>query len=134
MIELATAEHEAAHLVVGLALGLKLKRAFVRRADLNGVAVDGLVWFSGFARRKLAQGVMACAGIAYERRIKRVGFTWYDEKFARECFSSRSDLETGVRLAREILDCRRRAHTRLAVELCDRDLTARDIAALVHEL
>ena len=137
MLDLADAEPEAAHLVVGCALGLKLKRAFVRRQydkDLKAL-VDGITYFSGFERRKLAFGIMACAGLAYERKINR-GADHYasgDIKLARMCFSSLHDIEVGVKLARELLDGRRRLHARVASELCDRDLGPADIELLVVE-
>lgn len=132
-LNLSDAEHEAAHLVVGLALGLKLKRAFVRRATYEGILIDGLVYFNGYARRRLAVGVMACAGIVWEARLGRKGLDWVDAKLARDCLTSAHDVKVATNLAREILDGRRRLHARVASELCDRDLGPADVERLVLE-
>lgn len=132
-LNLADAEHEAAHLVVGLALGLKLRRAFVRRETWNGLTIDGLVYFNGYQRRRLAIGVMACAGIVWEAKLGRKGLDWVDAKLARTCLTSTHDVLVATRLAREILEGRRRLHARVASELCDRDLGPADVEALVLE-
>ena len=137
MIDVTAAEHEAAHLVVGLALGLKLRKATARRSILNGQIVDGHVWFQP-GRHYLAFGIMVCAGIAWERRPEVAAQSWpeaieADYKQAWQIHRFKANIETSVRVAREMLDARRRLHARVTSELLDRDLTGRDIEALVIE-
>ena len=131
MIDTATAEHEAAHVVVGLALGLRLRRATLQPTPIgrDGIAV-GYAWFE-HGKNYMAHAIMVCAGVAWDRRTG--GDTSHDYALAKHTLRYRADVETGVRVAREMLDSRRRLHARLTSELLDRDLTAADIEAIVNE-
>ncbi len=132
MLDIRTAEHEAAHLVVGCALGLSLARATTNPSVLNGSEVLGYTWFRGPEPANLAYCVMYCAGIVWEERPGGELFSArLDLRLAKEFAKTKHDLNTAKRLAREILDGRRRIHARIASELCDRDLTSRDVEALV---
>jgi hypothetical protein len=129
----AVAEHEAAHMVVGLALGLKFKRARLEETVIkDGLVELGHVWFAGSARRGLALTVMYCAGIAWElkRGADPVAIE-ADRKLAHRYLISKHDMTTAVRLADELLTARRKAHARVASELCDRDLGPADVARLI---
>jgi hypothetical protein len=65
-ISLATAQHEAAHVVVGLHLGLSLREASAMRGVCpDGAVVEGYVWFPRGPSSALA--LMYAAGPAWER-------------------------------------------------------------------
>lgn len=127
------AEHEAAHLVVGLALGLKLKRAKLEETCIkDGFVEQGYVWFAGGNRRGLALTLMYCAGIAWElKHAADPVAIEHDRKLARKYFISAHDLKVGVRIADELLQSRKAAHARVASELCERDLGPADVARLI---
>ncbi len=133
-IDTATAEHEAAHVVVGLALGLRLRKATIVPSPLgkNGIAC-GHVWFRS-DRKYLAQAIMLGAGVVWDRAN---GFepdaTPAGDLAQVTRLVSRGDVPTCLKLAEELLDSRRRLHARIASELCDRDLSAADVEALVIE-
>ncbi len=134
VLDTLTAEHEAAHVVVGLALGLKLVRAHVAHARPEHDSSEGFAWFKP-GRAYMAFGIMTCAGIAWENRPGGTPeYASFDMKLAKQVLRTNASVRTGVRLARELLDGRRRLHARVAAELCDRDLTAADVDALVLEL
>ncbi len=128
----ATAEHEAAHVVVGAALGLRLRKATIAAGELNGHVAAGYSWFY-VGRKYMAFGIMACAGIAWERKCGRNGDAIAgDLEIARQVWDCRrSEIETGVRLARELIDARARIHSRIASKLCDRDLGPGDLERLI---
>lgn len=133
-LDTATAEHEAAHVVVGLALGLRLRRATASPSPLGkrGIAC-GYVWFYS-DRKYLAQAIMLCAGVIWDREN---GFapctTSAGDRAQAARLVSRRDLPTCERLAAELLGARRRAHARVASELLDQSLGPADIERLVLE-
>jgi hypothetical protein len=134
VIDPRTAEHEAAHLVVGCALGLKLRRATVLPGTTDP-KLDGYAWFHGPMRAHAAFGVMYAAGIYWESRAGGdPEDARYDKVHARACFKSAADVRTAARLAGEILTARRGVLARVARELLDRDLTAKDVQSLVLDL
>ncbi len=134
-IDTATAEHEAAHLTVGLALGLRLRKATIVPSPLGrrGIAC-GYVWFYS-ERKYLARAIMYGAGAVWDRKA---GFE-PDDTSAGDLAQvatlvSRADVPTCLKLAEELLDSRRRLHARIASELCDRDLSGADVEALVLDV
>ncbi len=130
-IDHAVAEHEAAHIVVGLALGLRLRRAVVGPCEWRGWAALGYTWFAVGPRKRLAAGIMSCAGIAWEARPSGdAQGAAGDRILAREWLTSLHDVAVGTRIAAEILRGRRAIHARLAAELTDGALGPRDIARL----
>lgn len=134
MIDFAVAEHEAAHMVVGLALGLRLKRAAVEEFAWRGWRAMGFTWFAVGPRKRLAAGVMASAGMAWEGRPGGdLGFASGDQQLAREWLKSAHDVATATRIAAEILSGRKAIHAKLAHELCNGALGPRDVARLVLE-
>ncbi len=134
-LDVQTAEHEGAHLVVGLALGLRLRAVSLEPIVLDGHVTLGYTWFGGSEREGLARSVMYCAGVAWESRPGGTPVAAsVDKKLARKYFRSTHDLRTGVRVASEILATRRRAHARVVAELLDHaKLGPRDIERLVLE-
>jgi len=132
-VDLAVAEHEAAHMVVGLALGLRFKRAAVEDFEWRGWQAGGFTWFAGGPRTRLASGVMSCAGIAWESRQGGVPeYADGDRKLAREWLASMHDVRAATRIANEILTSRKRIHRTLAHRLCEAPLGPRDVARLVR--
>lgn len=131
MLDTATAEHEAAHVVVGLALGLKLRKATIQPTPTGATGIMlGYAWFE-HAKNYMAHAIMLCAGVAWERRPGGLGDSPEDYALAKHALRYKRDVETGVRIADELLKARRRAHARVASELCERDLGPADVARLV---
>jgi hypothetical protein len=132
------AEHEAAHVVVGLALGLPLKVATLRKDVWRKIEIEGFTWFGGY-RRHLAHGITNCAGVVWESRPGGDPRSARgDLRLAREHLvsnvngrSTRAAVETGCRVAAEILKSRRGILARVARELCDRDLRPTELAEMV---
>jgi len=124
------AEHEAAHIVVGLALRLPFKAARLGEERWRNLTILGYTWFGG--RCHIAHGVAACAGIVWERRPGgRPDAAAGDRRLARENLRTRAGIETGCRLAAEILSRRRGILEIVARELCDRDLGPAELAEMV---
>ena len=124
--------HEAAHVVVGVALGLRLRRAVVAREPLPGGRVGlGWVQFAGGVRRRLAHAIMAAAGVAWERATGGRG-DYYDRRYARELVASGHDLESCVVAASALLATRGAAHAAVTRALLERDLGPRDIEAIAR--
>jgi hypothetical protein len=132
-IDLPLAEHEAAHLVVGLSLGLRLRTVSLEPTVLDGLTVLGYTWFGGSSREGLARSIMYCAGVAWESRPGGVPVAASaDRRLARKYFRSEHDLQTGVKIAAEILATRRRVHASVVSELLDRArLGPKDVERLV---
>lgn len=125
------AEHEAAHVVVGLALGLPLKIATVRKDVWRNIEIEGFTWF-GAPRKRLAHGVTVCAGIVWEGRPGGSPSGAHgDKRLAREYLRTPADVATGCAIAAEILRTRQGALQRVARELCDRDLRPAELAEMV---
>lgn len=138
----ATAQHEAAHAVVGVYLGLPLRR--VRVAELSpthfgtGFAhfkcarVDAPNW-EGYARR-LHLGIMYAAGAAGDALHGRnLPYEWRDDfKLVREVGFSKAERRVLLDIARQYLagPCRR-PWGAVTEALLERDLTGPEIKALV---
>lgn len=130
MSDLAVAQHEAAHIVVGVALGLKLRRAAVGEVTWRSYRALGYTWFKIGPTMKLAAGIMTCAGIVWDRDSGE-GLSEGDLTLAREYLSSAHDVRTAEKIAAEILASRSRIHSRIVAELCERDLGPRDIERMI---
>lgn len=135
---LVGAQHEAAHVVVGVALGLKLGRASAARWALDGVACEGYCWFPlPPGRREWADTLMRAAGVAWERAIAPAvadpdGPQCDDWAEILAYVPSRHDAETCVRAAAALLAGLGAAHARVTRALLERDLGPDDIAALAR--
>ena len=131
---LSVAQHEAAHVVVGVALGLRLGRA----SALPWAEGDGFCWFPlPPGRRTWADAVTGAAGVAWERAIAPtvaddVGVQRADWAELLEAVPSRHDAETCVRAAAALLSTLGGLHARVTRALLERDLGPEDIAALVR--
>lgn len=135
---LAIAQHEAAHVVVGVALGLRLGRASALPWAVDGDEGDGYCWFPLPPRRRTwADAVTGAAGVAWERAVAPnvpddVGVQRFDWAALLEAVPSRHDAETCVRAAAALLAGLGDAHARVTRALLERDLGPDDIAALAR--
>lgn len=125
---LEDAQHEAAHLVVGVALGL---RPFRVRLDLPDAAGD-VVWH-GTPWYREAQLIMSAAGVVWERRCGDIVKACFDLKELR-CAGVRGNgrLAALERAAWAVLSERHALHTRITRALLERDLNEKDIRAIAR--
>ncbi len=129
---LEDAQHEAAHVVVGLALGLRLLRARVGEFKDGRDTLLGAAWFLPSDRRKAhAWALMYAAGIAWDRGMRHdPAHTTADTRHCRRLVRSAHDVDTCVRAAAAILSGRMRAHARVTRALLVRDITP-DVARAI---
>jgi hypothetical protein len=131
---LRVAQHEAAHIVVGLALGLKLRSA----SALPSAECEGYCWFPlPPNRRTWADAVLTAAGVAWERAVDpnepdNTGHQSSDWAALLEATPTRHDAETCVRAAAALLSGLGGQHARVTRALLARDLTGADVAAMAH--
>jgi len=124
---LSIAQHEASHVVVGVRLGLRLKRATA--APSGGLL--GYAWFPRGHAHALA--LMYAAGVAWERECGTA--TWLaegDVKLVRQYAPGRGGLATCVRAAGAMLAALGGPHARVTRALLERDLTGADLEALAR--
>lgn len=82
---LAVAHHEAAHVVVGLALGLRLRRVVAGVHEVaDGTLAQGYTQFDGRFGSVEAWAIMYAAGSAWEKRNGDPGYAWADVARLRE--------------------------------------------------
>lgn len=129
---LGDAQHEAAHVVVGVALGLRLRRAALGKdaAVVRGVETLGYALFSVSQRKSTAWAITLAAGIAYERRAGDEETAAGDRKLLRKEGHSAHAIAALVVSADAILETRWLAHARVTRALLQRDLTGADIEAI----
>lgn len=131
MRDLDTAQHEAAHLVVGVSLGLSLRRAVIEPAPQDWQA-PGYCWFPrGVRRKRLALATMYAAGIAWENAIGNTEAET-DARLCRELVGSLHDVTTCVKFAGALLVTLAPIHTRVTRALLDRDLSGRDVVRIAR--
>lgn len=135
MRDLATAQHEAAHVVVGVALGLRLRRAVVgRRVDPEDGLIDGYAEFSRRHGTTEAYALMLAAGVYFEERTTG---SWAgagaDVRILR-VMGHRPDsrIRTYMIAAGAILESRRAAWDAVTRALLERDITAADVERLAR--
>jgi hypothetical protein len=129
-VERSTAEHEAAHVVVGLAVGARLKRATVRPVVLDVGPADGYAWFDVWEGGP-ADILIVAAGVAYERYAGNLTFARYDLDALKEIGVKGVALREAERAAWAILNTRWPAHELIVDALVDGDLTHRKVSQLV---
>lgn len=122
-----TAQHEAAHIVVGVAVGLRLERATARPTR----GAWGETWFAGEHRGlDTAFALMYAAGIAWDRAL---GLSDYgsslDARYCRELVGKRG-VEACTLAASAILATRGGIHARVTRALLEHDLTMAHVEAL----
>jgi hypothetical protein len=134
MRELDTAQHEAAHLVVGVALGLRLRRAVIEAPPARGWTAPGYCWFYDETGKIQAEALMFAAGIAWERALGHGDATdaSEDEKACRALLATDHDLRACVRAAGAMLATLAPIHTRVTRALLARDLSSRDLARIAR--
>lgn len=119
------AQHEAAHVVVGVSLGLRLRKAVIATAhDYHGFA-----WFTLHGSR-MSHALMYAAGVAWDHAVQ--DHSPCDAALCRELVKTDADVRTCVRVASFILSSRCVVHNRVTRALLERDLNARDIAAIAR--
>jgi hypothetical protein len=136
--ELYAAQHEAAHIVVGVSLGLHLGKASAREWQDEGLTCGGYCWFAvPPGRCAWAEAVMVAAGVVWERATHprtadATGLARYDWADLLSHVPSRHDAETCVRAAGALLAGLGVVHARVTRALLERDLTGADMARLAR--
>lgn len=125
-----TSFHEAAHIVVGCALGMRVRSATAEPSfRANGQRVLGLVSFCNADPEALA--IMFAAGVMWERRFGDIDTAWGDLAMLRQMrISASARLRTLETCAWEILRQRLAIHTTVASALRRGPLRHREIQRL----
>lgn len=134
--DIADAQHESAHVVVGVALGLRLLRASVGRVREGKYVLAGYAWFhsrGSDVRRREAWAMMYAAGIAWDRALGLPSVhSSLDLRELRKITSGRHGVETMVRAAGAMLAGLGPIHARVTRALLERDLSGSDLAAIAR--
>lgn len=124
------AQHEAAHIVVGVAVGLRFWRAKLFAAPNHGTAsVYGSVWFRDRSAHSLGLSLMYAAGCAWDRGVGEDSDG--DHALLREMTYTNHEIHSLVIASAAILAGRSALHARVARALWERDLTDADLPALM---
>lgn len=128
MNALAAAQHEAAHVVVGVALGLRLHIATATRtADAHGYT-----WFP-WGGTRTALSLMYSAGIAWELEVSgSQHWAGYDAQCVREIERSAAGAKASLRAARALLFSLGSIHTRVTRALLVQDIKSSHVLALAR--
>ena len=132
---LAVAQHEAAHVVVGVALGLRLYEASL--LHIPGDRDGHVIFYEG---SRLAMAMMRLAGVVAELRTAPphgrgdIARASVDKAQARQSLRGlgRGNYAAAFMAADAILASRVPIHTAVTRALLERDLRAADIAALAR--
>lgn len=130
---LDVAQHEAAHVVVGLALGMRLELATLTPERVRGQLWHGSVtWREG--RESARDAIMYAAGLAWDRsvRLSRGERSSWDWTYCRDIVRSVTAVEACITAAAAILGGRMGAHARVTRALLERDLRAADVRRLAR--
>lgn len=128
--DLHTTQHEAAHVVVGVALGLRLRKAVVGKAPRPNWSAPGYAWFTNHGS-DYAHAIMYAAGVAWERAMHN-GASPADAQLCLELVKSEDELKTCVRVAQVMLAGLGRAHRAVTKALLEQDLNSKHIAAIAR--
>jgi hypothetical protein len=124
--DLADAQHEAAHVVVGVALGAKVSRVTLA----GGGDVLGCV---DYLAPREAELLLLAAGVVWERRVGDLEHASYDLAALRRLrVYGQARLVALERAAWAVLSGAAGLHARVTRALLERDLTARDVARLAR--
>lgn len=123
-------EHEAAHVAVGVALGLRLRKAVVGEGEDDGVKLLGYAWFTNHGSN-MAHAIMFAAGVAWDR-LTGQGHSSDDAKLCRELVPDDATARTCVRVATIMLAGLLPEHARVTKALVEKDLNAKDISKLAR--
>jgi hypothetical protein len=129
--DVPTAQHEAAHVVVGVSLGMRLRRAALYTGWIDGDYASGYAWLTGGSRETCC--LMLAAGVAWDRAVGNPAW-WsaYDAREARALCSSRNGYDAMVRAAAALLGGMTAVHSRVTSALLERDIGHLDIVAICH--
>jgi hypothetical protein len=135
MRSLDMAQHEAAHVVVGVALGLRLDRAALAPAPDLDPHEGGAAWFIVGRNHRQAWALTVAAGVAWERAC--TGVRWphgssADSRILRGLVRGRHAREALIRAAGAMLTTLAPVHARVTRALLERDLGPADVAALAR--
>ena len=126
------AQHEAAHVVVGVALGLRLDRASVREETHGDETWLGFALF--YEGPRVAMNIMTAAGVVWERKVGDLAHASEDLKLLRRGrVRTNAELLALERAAWAILEGRASLHARVTRALLEGDVTGADLRAMVRE-
>lgn len=131
--DLETAQHEAAHVVVGCALGLRLRLATVGASwdRKKGKRPKPLEGFTDFFERRgdgTAQAIMLAAGVAWDRGLGiDPWYSGYDWQECRKIVRGVQSVEACVLAAAAMLARLGPVHARVTRALLEHDLTGADL-------
>ncbi len=139
MRNLAASTHEAAHIVVGVALGLRLRKAVIKRESEDGWVSEGWAWFDNYGS-SLSHAIMYAAGVVWERahgRESPLDYRYMLEELKvympkDQSIKENVETRTCLRLAGLLLRSHGKAHRHVTKALMERDLTHRDIRAIAR--
>lgn len=127
-MSLADAQHEAAHVVVGVALGCRLLRATIANPSPGNV---GEAHFASGPHEALL--IMYAAGVAWERRFGDLADASGDLACLRELgVAGNARVRALERAAWAVLASRPGVHSRVTRALLEQDLTAAEITRMVR--
>lgn len=124
------AQHEAAHVVVGVAIGLRLIAASVCDWEDAGEQYGGFAWFPPGA--EVQDCLVTAAGIAWSRAVGRPYEAHGDEADLRRVVRSKRAREAYVIAAGAILESRAAAHKLVTAALLETNLIHSDIERLAR--
>jgi hypothetical protein len=127
--DLQTAQHEAAHVVVGVALGLRVKRAALGERVHGRPSWVGYTLVTGHCRTSWA--LTLAAGIAWDQGVGDDTSAGDLAILRRLGYRGRA-VDALARAAGALLETRGAAHARVTRALLERDLGAADIAAIAR--
>jgi hypothetical protein len=130
---LDVAQHEAAHVVVGVALGLRIKRAEID-PPRPGWTKSGGVWFDGRCGTTEAWCIMLAAGVVWEQALHgHARGASGDLAVLRSIYvCTRNRVRPFAVAASALLAGLGPAHARVTRALLERDLTGADITLLAQ--
>lgn len=133
--DLEMAQHEAAHVVVGCAMGLRLREVIVRVHwdPAERQYVGGVTCFDGRHGTRIAWELMGAAGIAWSK-IAGCPWQWYryDMRDLKRTVRSKRGRDAVIRASMAVLRTLPREHARVTRALLERDLSGGDIAAMAR--
>ncbi len=124
------AAHEAAHVVTGLAVGLRLR--YVLIATPGNEAAGLTVWEPDHS--DIAYAIQYAAGVVWDS-MSQTYFSKEDARLCRKHVDYKADVEVCKRIAKDLLTTRKRAHEMITKALLNADhyrLTGRQVSALIR--
>jgi hypothetical protein len=126
------AQHEAAHVVVGVSLGLRLRRVWLGVQKVGRYTYIGTTEWEPRPWPAEAQRIMSAAGVAWERRGGDLEHAACDLAWLRRERVTGARLVAVERAAWALLETRMGLHTRVSRALLEHDLTGRDVARMAR--